>query len=99
VTILHIEHPISDYETWRAAFDAAEPMRAGAGVHGQRVFRPTDDERYVIVHLDFPDVATAAAFVDILRDRIWNRPDASPALRGEPRTTILEPAELSTTAR
>jgi hypothetical protein len=98
VTILHIEHPISDYEIWRAAFDAAEPLREGAGVRDQRVFRPIDDDCYVVVHLDFLDAAAAAAFVDILRNRIWNRTDASPALRGEPRTAILELAGLATTA-
>lgn len=99
MTILHIEHPISDYEIWRAAFDDAEPLRKGAGVRDQRVFRPIDDDCYVVVHLDFPDAAAAVAFAAVLRDRIWNRTDASPALRGEPRTTILELAELATPAR
>jgi len=27
---------------------------------------------------------------DVLRTRIWSQPDASPALRGEPRTVPLE---------
>ena len=93
MTTLHIEHPISDYPTWRAAFDRFEPLRAGAGVVDQRVFRPIDDDHYVVVQLDFADGPHAAAFLGVLRDRIWNQPEASPALRGEPRTAILDRAE------
>ena len=93
MTTLHIEHPISDYETWRAAFDRFESLRTGAGVLADRVWRPIDDDHYIIIQLEFADQARATAFVDTLRTMIWSRSDSSPALDGEPRTVILNRAE------
>jgi hypothetical protein len=89
---LHIEHPVTDFDVWRAAFERFAPMRAQAGVVSAMVRRPVDDERYVVVDLDFPDAVHAGAFLEILRDRIWSTPANAPALVGEPRTSILEPA-------
>lgn len=93
MTTLHIEHPISDYDTWRAAFDRFESVRRGAGVVADRVHRPIDDDQYIVIQLDFPDQQRAAAFLETLRNTIWSRSESSPALRGEPRTVILNCAE------
>jgi hypothetical protein len=92
MTILLVEHPISDYETWRAAFDRFEQVRADAGVVAHHVSRPIDDDHYVVIQLELPDPDRAAAFLEILRSRIWANPERSPALRGEPRAVILQPA-------
>jgi hypothetical protein len=91
MTTLLIEHPISDYRTWRTAFDVFEPFRMAAGVVAHRVLSPIDDDRYVVVELDLPDAERAAAFLDVLRTQVWSNPENSPALRGEPRALILEP--------
>ena len=40
---LHIEHPITDFGTWTAAFARFADARSRAGVRGQRVLRPVDD--------------------------------------------------------
>jgi hypothetical protein len=98
VRTLHIEHPISGYEQWRAAFDRAEDLRIDGGVIAQRVSQPIDDDRYIVVQLDFEDAARAAAFLDTLRTRIWADPARAPGLGGTPRTVILEPAEQATGA-
>jgi hypothetical protein len=87
---VHIEHPISDYDTWRAAFDQFAALRMAAGVVADRVYQPVDDDQYVVVHLDFADRAHAACFLETLRTAVWNRAESSPALRGEPRAIILE---------
>lgn len=92
MTTLHIEHPISDFDTWREAFDRFEPLRSSAGVVADRVYRPVDDNHYVLVQLDFPDDAPAIAFLDTLRTVVWNNPELSPALRGEPRAVVLHRA-------
>ena len=34
---LRIEHAITDYETWRAAFERAAPFREQAGVRSYRI--------------------------------------------------------------
>lgn len=40
---LHIEHPITDFDTWKSAFDRFAPARESAGVRHHRVQRPVDD--------------------------------------------------------
>jgi hypothetical protein len=92
MTTLHIEHPISDYSLWRTAFDKFAPLRTAAGVETDRVLRPVDDDHYIVIELDFADQAHATAFLDTLRTNIWNLPESSPALAGQPRTIILNPA-------
>jgi hypothetical protein len=46
---LHIEHPISDFGTWKTAFDRLAEARAKSGVRGHRILRPVDDACYVVV--------------------------------------------------
>ena len=98
MTTLHIEHPISDYAAWRDAFDRFAPLRAQAGVTAQRVFQPIDDANAVVIQLDFPDERRAASFLDLLTTTIWSNAEASPALRGTPRTILLERRADSPTA-
>lgn len=90
-TTLHIEHAITDLATWRSAFDNGAQLRSQAGVIGHRVQHPVDDLTYVVVDLDFGTAEEAAAFLEILRTRVWPSPQLAPALVGEPRTAILEP--------
>ncbi|HET6952547.1 MAG TPA: hypothetical protein VFI47_19355 [Acidimicrobiales bacterium] len=89
---LHIEHPVTDYGTWRAAFDRFTAVRREAGVVGERVSRPVDDPRYVVVALDFATVEQATSFRQFLESEVWTSPANAPALAGRPRTAILAPA-------
>jgi len=89
---LHIEHPITDYSTWRSAFDTFAEARRSAGVVGERVTRPVDDPCYIVVALDFESVDRAEAFRLFLETQVWSSPTASPGLAGLPRTAILQPA-------
>jgi hypothetical protein len=90
---LHIEHPITDFATWKTAFDRFAAARSDAGVRRHRVQRPVDDPAYVVVDLDFDEVADAERFLGFLRSRVWASPENAPALAGTPRTRILETAE------
>jgi hypothetical protein len=38
-----INHPVSDYNQWRSAFDADKPRREGAGLVDIAVLRDADD--------------------------------------------------------
>lgn len=89
---LHIEHPITDLETWAAAFGRFAEARRNAGVLNHRVRRPIDDERYVVVELDFDSADAASRFRDFLRTVVWADPHNAPGLAGEPRTLLLEAA-------
>ena len=89
-TSLHIEHPITAYETWKGAFDKFAPMRSAAGVRAHHIRRPVNDENFVVIDLDFDTAEEAEHFLQILRERVWAVRENSPALAGEPRTSILE---------
>ena len=87
---LHIEHEISDFGVWQQAFASFAGHRREAGVRAERVGRPVDDERYVVIGLDFGTSAEAGRFLDFLNRQVWSNPGNSPALAGRPRTRILE---------
>jgi hypothetical protein len=87
---LHIEHPITDFGTWNAAFARFADARRQAGVRQQRVQQPVDDPAYVVVDLDFESVAEAEAFLAFLRANVWRVSENSPALAGTPQTRILQ---------
>jgi len=90
---LHIEHPITDFGTWKAAFDRFAEAREKLGVRGQRILRPLDDAHYVVIELDFQTVGEAQKFLDFLQTRVWTSTHNAPALDGTPQARILEPAE------
>jgi hypothetical protein len=90
---LHIEHPISDFDTWSAAYARFAQRRRRAGVVHERVSRPVDDPRYVMVGLDFDTLERAESFLRFLQTQIWAVPEQAPALAGTPRTRILDVVE------
>lgn len=92
MTTLHIEHAITDFDTWREAFGRAAEVRARFGVRGYEIKRPVDDPSYLMIDLTFDRADAAAAFLEQLH-QIWQTPTASPALDGAPRTRILETVE------
>jgi hypothetical protein len=90
---LHIEHPITDLQTWLGAFGRFEEARRSAGVTAQRVHQPVDDDKYIYVELDFESAEQAEAFKGFLETKVWSSPDASPALGGRPRARVLTEVE------
>jgi hypothetical protein len=90
---LHIEHAVTDFGTWSAAFGRFAEARQQAGVRQQRVQRPAGDPNYVVIDLDFDSVEEAAGFLSFLQATVWTSSASSPALIGAPQTRILELAE------
>jgi hypothetical protein len=93
MAVLHIEHPITDFGTWKAAFDRFAEARERSGVRGHRILRPVDDAHYVVIDLDFQTPGEAETFLDFLQTRVWTSTQNAPALAGAPQTRILEPAD------
>jgi hypothetical protein len=89
VPVLHIEHPITDLNTWLQAFNGFAPARQQAGVKAERIWQPEDDPHYIVVNLEFESSSAAANFRTFLQERVWSSPDASPGLAGSPRAVIL----------
>lgn len=93
---LHIEHSITDLETWLGAFSRFEEARKKAGVRAQRIHQPVDDDKYIYVALDFDSVEEAESFKHFLETTVWASAEASPALGGSPRARVL--TEVSATS-
>ena len=87
---LSIEHGITDFPTWKGAFDSFADARDRAGVLGHRIRRPDRDEHYLVIELDFRTREQAEGFRHFLHTVVWQNPDASPALEGAPQTRVLE---------
>jgi hypothetical protein len=90
MTTLRIEHEISDYKTWKTAFDSFTAARAQAGVDSVAIRQPVDDARYVMLDLEFDTAGRADEFARFLKQHVWSSPASSPGLVGEPRTRILD---------
>jgi len=99
MTTLRIEHAISDYPTWKGAFDRLADVRQKAGVRGFAIRRPADDPHYLMLDLEFDSPAGAEAFGRFLTDRVWSSPTSAPALAGVPRTRILDLVATATRHR
>src|SRR5258708_28747659 len=90
--ILHIEHPIRDFATWKKAFESDPAGRERSGVRRYQILRPVDDPNYVMIDLDFESTTTAEAFLATMRE-VWQSAAAAPALAGSPQTRIVEVVE------
>lgn len=89
---LFIEHAITDFPTWKSAFDRFAVARAEAGVLADRILRPVDDPQHLVIELDFDKREKAEAFRQFLTAVVWSNRDASPALVGAPTARVLESA-------
>ncbi|MEZ5038869.1 MAG: hypothetical protein R2828_03230 [Saprospiraceae bacterium] len=56
---LRIEHKVSSFDGWKNAFDSDPINRKQSGVKRYRIYRPADDENYVIIELDFEHIEQA----------------------------------------
>ena len=81
---LHIEHPITDLETWLGAFNRFDEARKKAGVRAQRIHQPVDDDKYIYVALDFDGVEEAASFKRFLETTVWASAEGFACARREP---------------
>lgn len=87
---LRIEHRISDYDTWHAAF-ARDPIgRPASGVLQHRVQQPVDDPHYIMIDLDFGTEHEADAFLERLHTDVWGSRRDAPALVGAPQGRVVE---------
>ena len=91
--VLQIEHPIRDFEIWKAAFDQFSDKRRHSGVRRHQIFQPADDENYVVLDLEFESEGEAEAYLEWLQREVWSSREASSALAGGPQTRIAKVIE------
>ena len=92
MTTVRLEHPITDFTSWKRAFDRDPIDRAGSGILGHRIFRPVDDPAYVMVDLEVESRSAAKRVCEAL-ERLWQSPEAAPALAGKTRVRIIDEVE------
>lgn len=92
---LLIEHAITSFETWSAAFARFAQRRLDAGVLAERVARPLGEPTHVVVELDFAEAAAAERFLDFLRASVWADTRAAPALASAPSARVLRREPLA----
>ena len=88
--VLRIEHPVPDFAGWKKAFDGDPIGRERSGVRRYRVSRPIDDEKYVLVDLEFDTSAQAEALLAALR-AVWDRVEGK--VITSPRARVVEAVE------
>ncbi|MBI4754482.1 MAG: cyclase [Betaproteobacteria bacterium] len=64
MTHILVRHKVSDYATWKPAFDAHAEARKAAGSRGGQVFSSASDPNEVIVLLTWADLESAHRFAD-----------------------------------
>lgn len=89
---LRIEHRIASYEGWKKAFDSDPINRKQSGVKRYRIFRPADDDLFVIIDLDFENLDQAKATEAALQKMFGN---IDGKIIFGPQTKILNIAEVS----
>ena len=88
MTRMFVRHPVSDFATWKQAYDDFEDERSGMGVTGDAVFQSASDPNDVTVWHDFATLDAARSFVesDRLREVM-----ASAGVTGEPQIWYTTP--------
>jgi hypothetical protein len=72
--ILHIEHQVADFASWKKyGFDADPIGRAESGVRTHRISRGSVDPNYVMIELEFTTMPEAEAMHAALR-KLWQNP-------------------------
>jgi hypothetical protein len=72
--VIRIEHPVLDYDRWKAAFDSDPQGREQAGVRRYRVMRANDDPSLVAIDLEFDSDDEAQVMLAALR-AMWSNVD------------------------
>jgi hypothetical protein len=83
---LHIEHAVTDFASWKQAYDTFSSNRASGGVRSERVRHPAGDPNQVVIDLDFDSVESAQGFLAFLQTQVW--PGAS-VMSGPAQAVIL----------
>lgn len=91
--LLHIEHPVPDFDGWKAAFDSDPVGRQKSGVRSYRVLRPTDNPNYAIIDLEFDTLDQAEALLAAMQ-QVWKR--VSGTVMQNPQWRISEVVETRT---
>jgi len=90
MTVLHIEHPVPNYDGWKKAFDSDPMNRKNSGVKKYRVYRSLKEPNLVAVDLEFDDHANAEKMLAALKI-MWQKVEGS--VMTSPKACLFEMME------
>jgi hypothetical protein len=70
--LLHIEHPVMDFDNWKASFDNYAELRQKSGVRRFQVSRPIDNPNFAMIDLEFDSLSEAEALLGAVQ-QVWQR--------------------------
>ena len=82
--ILRIEHPVPNFDGWKAAFDSDPAGRR------YQILRSMDDPNYVMIDLEFDNKNEADALLAAMRE-VWGRVEGT--IMCNPQAHIVEIVE------
>jgi len=88
--ILHIQHSVPNFESWKRAFESDPMDRKGSGVRRYHVHRSVADPNFVMIDLEFDTLAEAERLLERLR-LLWAGPGG--AVMRNPEAWIVESVE------
>ena len=71
--VLRIEHAVSDYDSWKRAFDGDPADRKGRGVRNYQIARDVEDPNFVMIDLEFDTQGEAEGLLAVMRG-VWAGP-------------------------
>lgn len=89
--LLRIEHSVPDYDGWKKMFDSDPLGREQSGVRAYRIFRSVEDDKYVMIDLEFDTASEAEALQAKLR-QLWSRVEGQVMFR--PTARMMKSAEI-----
>jgi hypothetical protein len=88
--VVQIEHPVPDFDKWKAAFDSDPVNREQSGVRRYQVLRPIDNPNFSIIELEFSSLSEAEGFLAAMR-KVWGRVEGT--IIESPRVRVVEVIE------
>lgn len=93
--LLRIQHPVQDFDRWKAAFDGDPLDRRASGVMRYAVCRGVDEPLLADIQLEFDDLEAAVR----MRGRLEAMWASGPGgITAPPSTWLLEPVETMSLA-
>ena len=64
MTTMFVRHTVSDYKTWRKAYDDFAPVQKAKGVKAEAVYRAVENPNDITVTHEFATIEAAQAFAE-----------------------------------
>ncbi|MDB5227394.1 MAG: hypothetical protein JWN78_1587 [Bacteroidota bacterium] len=91
MVILQIEHSIQNFDAWKQAFEKDPLNRKASGVLSYKIMQPADNEKYLIIWLEFDNLVDAEAMNKKLSNFFKN---VETSIMMNPKTQILNIVEI-----